>query len=77
MIFVLIGNLSEQITEKSSNVEASESESDEGAPFDEIALYEQILVLMQEKETVAKALQRLGNILVSVTIFFNCLKLAE
>ncbi|KAK7595522.1 hypothetical protein V9T40_013347 [Parthenolecanium corni] len=46
---------------KSGTGEAPESESEEDAHFDEIALYEQILPLMQENETVAKALRRLGS----------------
>lgn len=65
MTFVLVVNhISTQIKDqKSGTGEAPESESEEDAQFDEIALYEQILPLMQEKETVAKALRRLGNIL--------------
>lgn len=65
MTFVLVVNdISTQIKDpKSGTGEAPESESEEDAHFDEIALYEQILPLMQENETVAKALRRLGNIL--------------
>jgi CD2 antigen cytoplasmic tail-binding protein 2 len=48
---------------------SSDSESEDEKTFDLIASYREMISFMQEKETVLKALQRLGTLYIYIFLF--------